>query len=391
MYAFLGDFVLLYPVYALLFADADLSTAEISSLFAIWSVTGFVLEVPSGVWADAVSRRLLLAAAPLLSGAGFALWVLTPSYPAFAAGFVLWGMQGALQSGALEALVYEELERLGAAARYARHIGRATAAGTVAAMLAIGLAAPVFAAGGFTAVGVASVLACVAAAIVALGFPEHRDGRDGEVASGLRAYAAVIRVGVAEVKASPRLRAALLLVPAVSAIWGVLDEYVPLLAAGTGVSTEAVALLFLLVYVGVALGGVLAGRLGRLSLAALAGVLAAAAVALAAGAASGLPAGFALIAVAFAAFQAVTVVVDARLQDAIAGPARATVTSLAGLATEVLVLLSFAAYGAGSALAGHATLFVCFAAVYLVLAAGLFVRGRSGAVWRPTRLGARRP
>ena len=31
-YAFLDDFVLLYPVYALLFADAGLSTAEISSL-----------------------------------------------------------------------------------------------------------------------------------------------------------------------------------------------------------------------------------------------------------------------------------------------------------------------------------------------------------------------
>ncbi|MDQ5808144.1 MAG: MFS transporter, partial [Actinomycetota bacterium] len=80
-YAFLGDFVLLYPVYALLFADTGLSTAEISSLFAIWSVTSFVLELPSGVLADAMSRRLLLAIAPLLTATGYALWVFAPSYP----------------------------------------------------------------------------------------------------------------------------------------------------------------------------------------------------------------------------------------------------------------------------------------------------------------------
>ena len=127
---------------------------------SIWSVTGFVLEVPSGIWADAVSRRLLLALAPLLSGAGYALWVLAPSYEAFALGFVLWGAQGALQSGALEALVYEELERDGAEDRYPRLMGRATALGTIAAGVATGLAAPVFAAGGFEAVGAASVLAC---------------------------------------------------------------------------------------------------------------------------------------------------------------------------------------------------------------------------------------
>ena len=84
----------------MLFAETGLSPAAISSLFVIWSVTGFVLEVPSGLWADVFSRRRLLVAAPLLSGAGFALWSFAPSYPAFAAGFVLWGAGSALRSGA---------------------------------------------------------------------------------------------------------------------------------------------------------------------------------------------------------------------------------------------------------------------------------------------------
>mgnify|MGYP006200214433 CR=1 FL=1 len=66
--------------------------------------------------ADAVSRRLLLCLAPLAAAAAFALWVLVPSYPAFAVGFLLWGAGGALASGSLEALVYTELARLGAEA-----------------------------------------------------------------------------------------------------------------------------------------------------------------------------------------------------------------------------------------------------------------------------------
>lgn len=59
------EFVPLYALYALLFADHGLTTAQISSLFALWSITSFVLEVPSGAWADTVSRRGLL----VLSGA----------------------------------------------------------------------------------------------------------------------------------------------------------------------------------------------------------------------------------------------------------------------------------------------------------------------------------
>ncbi len=87
--------------------------------------------------ADATSRRALLVVAPLLAGAGFALWVAAPSYWAFALGFVLWGAHGALQSGAFEALLYEELDRLGGADRFGALLGRATAAATAAVAAAV--------------------------------------------------------------------------------------------------------------------------------------------------------------------------------------------------------------------------------------------------------------
>ena len=84
-YAFFDEFVLLYPLYTLLFARTGLSTGQISSLFVLWSVTSIVLEVPSGAWADAVSRKALLCAGPLVGALGFGLWVAVPTYWAFAA------------------------------------------------------------------------------------------------------------------------------------------------------------------------------------------------------------------------------------------------------------------------------------------------------------------
>ena len=63
-----------------------------------------------------------------------------------------------------------------------------------------------------------------------------------------------------------------------------------------------------------------------------------------------------------------TVVVDARLQAAIEGRARSTVTSLAGLLTEVATIATFVVYGAGSAVASHALLFAACAAAYLLVA-----------------------
>ncbi|MBG6066033.1 MFS family permease [Micromonospora ureilytica] len=173
-YAFLSDLVLLYPLYVVFFADTGLTVGQIASLFVIWSAAGVLFEVPSGAWADVLSRRLLLCLAPLVAAAGFALWVLVPSYPAFAVGFLLWGAGGALVSGALEALVWTELDRLGAVGRYARVLGRARTAGVLGVVVSGVLAGPVLAVGGYPVVGAASVLACLLATTVATRLPEHR-------------------------------------------------------------------------------------------------------------------------------------------------------------------------------------------------------------------------
>ncbi|MGW3422525.1 MFS transporter [Streptomyces phaeochromogenes] len=376
-YAFLDDFVLLYPVYALLFSDTGLTVWQISSLFCLWALTGVLLEIPSGAWADAVSRRLLLWFGPLLTAAGFTLWVLAPSYWAFALGFVLWGAKGALGSGALEALVYEELDRLGAADRYGAVMGRARAAGLMAVMAAIPLAGPVYAFGGYPAVGLASVLACLLTAATATRFPEHRGPADG-TGEGLGdgsgdGWTRTLRAGLAEARGDRSVRGALLLVPAVTAVWGALDEYTPLLVRDTGVAESAVPNWLLLIWAGATVGGLLAGVGRRLGTGGFAGLLAVSAVALAAGAWVRTPAGIGLVALSFCGFQLASVLADARLQDRIGGTGRATLTSVAGVGTDLTTIAVYGAYGVIGSATTHGAAFALFAVPYLVTAALLAV------------------
>lgn len=401
-YAFLDDFVLLYPVYALLFSDTGLTVWQISSLFCLWSLTGVLLEIPSGAWADAVSRRLLLWFGPLLTAAGFTLWVLAPTYWAFALGFVLWGAKGALGSGALEALVYEELDRLGAAGRYGAVMGRARAAGLVAVMAAIPLAGPVYEFGGYPAVGLASVLACLLTAATATRFPEHRepsaaakggddrreglgDGPGGAPSNG---WTLTLRAGLAEARGDRSVRGALLLVPAVTAVWGALDEYTPLLVRDTGVAESAVPNWLLPIWAGATAGGLLAGAGRRLGTGGFAGLLAVSAVALAAGAWVRTPAGIGLVALSFCGFQLASVLADARLQDRIGGTGRATLTSVAGVGTDLTTIAVYGAYGVIGSATTHGAAFAVFAVPYLVTAVVL-AAARKGAAGKKAARAAR--
>jgi hypothetical protein len=159
-------------------------------------------------------------------------------------------------------------------------------------------------------------------------------------------------------------------VPAITAIWGALEEYTPLLIRGTGVTTAQVPLWSALIDAGVSIGGLLTAAANRLSTRALAALTAAATVAMAGGSLSGRPAGLVLVALAFAAYQVITVVADTRLQERITGPGRATVTSVAALGTDTLTIFVYGAYAA-LAPAGPPTAFALVVLPYLLVAGAL--------------------
>ncbi|WP_241383400.1 MFS transporter [Rhodococcus sp. CH91] len=351
-YASVREFVPLYGLYALLFEDHGLDAAAISSLFVLWSVVAFVAEVPSGAWADTVSRRGLLMGSGVLFTAGFTTWLVWPTYWGFALGFVLWGVSESMKSGTFEALVYDELAARGEEHRYAAVMGYANAGETTCVLLAILTAAPLFDLGGYALVGWVSVAITVVGIALVGTLPaapkaEATDEIDGHGDTVLARYMSSLRTGASEIRTDRAVRRSVVLAAALLACLA-FDEYFGLLARESGAGTGFVPVLVALTAAGQVVGAATAGRTASMSGRTMGALVVFGSILIAGGALVGGIAGFTAIGVGYGALHNTAIVAEARLQDTMSGRARATVSSVVGLASEVLSVAVFAGYALGS-------------------------------------------
>jgi MFS family permease len=312
----------------------------------VWSVTGILAEVPTGALADRFSRRAALAASTVLQAAGYVLWIIVPGYAGFAAGFALWGLGGALGSGSLEALMYDGLAATGAEAHYPRLYGRVSATRLISQLPAAGAATVLFATGGYPLVGWVSVASCLTAAVVALGFPDRAPTdveADEPAPEPELGYVATLRAGLREVRRHQAVLAAVVAVAVLGSLDG-LEEYFSLLAHEWGVTTRLIPMSLLAIPAMGAAGAAMGGMARRLRPGTFGLLLAGATGLFIAAGALHRPVGIAAVAVAYALYQVVLVVTDARLQAVIEGPARATVTSVASLGVDLCTVVLYAAW-----------------------------------------------
>ncbi|MCP2254120.1 Major Facilitator Superfamily protein [Prauserella aidingensis] len=392
----------LYPLYALLFSAHGLSDAQISALLAIWSLTSVVAEVPTGALADRFSRTGSMAAGGLAQALAYVLWTAFPGFGAFAAGFVLWGVGGTLVSGAVEAWLYDSLVELGEPERFRRSYGRLDAC-ELLAQIPAAVGATVLPLGGFELVGWASVATCLGAAAVAARLPEpprhdppantdddvSGDAEQGDVATGGTAtdgtatddtatedgqdelgYVATLRAGVVAAARTPGVPVALLVVALLTSLDNI-EEYFGLLAEDWHVPVVWVPLAVLGIPLAGAAGALVAARLRDTWATAL---LPAGVALFAVAGWWAQPAGLALVAVFYAVYRGVLVVAEARLQERITSGTRATVTSIAGVGTELAGLVVFAAW----AVAGLPAVLVLAVVVAFAVTPGLRSRNRVG-------------
>ena len=369
------DLVPLYSVYALLFADHGVGSAEISLLFIIWALTSFVFEIPSGAWADTFDRRRLLVLSAAIYAVGFSCWMVWQTFTGFAVGFVCWGLSSALMSGTFESMVYDELVERGARGRYAGLIGWAQSTALVANLAATAAAAGLFHVGGYALVGWSSVAIAVVQGLLAATLPvshraRHAPHDEGAVAATEHAasrYVAMLRAGLAESGHHPDVRRILLLASAMVAMT-TYDEYFPLVARDHGVSTTLVPILVAITVVGQAVGTALVGRTARVSGRVVGLMLATGAVLVSIGALVTPYVGFVGIAIGYGLCNNAMLVGETRLQDSITGPARATVTSVLGVLEDLSAISLFACFAVGSRVLGFPTLVALLAFPALLVA-----------------------
>lgn len=105
---------------------------SITVLLAISSIIGIVFEIPSGAFADRFGRKNTLILAKLLGGLGFVFFLLRRNYADFVISYILFGLWITLQSGALEALIYDNMKKLGITKDYAKYQSIKSSIGQIA-------------------------------------------------------------------------------------------------------------------------------------------------------------------------------------------------------------------------------------------------------------------
>ncbi|WP_329347564.1 MFS transporter [Streptomyces sp. NBC_01261] len=383
LYTGLTELLPLHAVYALLMASHGISTSQLSLLFALWTVTTFLCEIPSGAVADRFPRHRVLACAALAQCTGFALWIALPSLSSFAAGFVLWGLSSALTSGTLQSLIYDGLASDGRSDEYTRVSSRMATVQACSIAVSSVVASPVVLLGGYSAAGWISVLLTLLAVPTALSLGRGRQrvpATDAPATDGTgtddvptEGWLFLLRAGLAEARHTPQVRSCLLMISVLAGV-SVVDEYLPVLAKEGGAPSAVIPLLLLLPWGAMALGSFMGWRLSGAGNRALAGLLIVGGSALALGALSRHPGGFLGIAVFYWILRMIQVVMGARLQHAITGPARATVSSVAGLGAQSVALMIFlgssvsARWASASVLVAATSIPVFLTAMLLLLA-----------------------
>ncbi|HKE01561.1 MAG TPA: MFS transporter [Planctomycetota bacterium] len=126
------------PFLWFLVAERGLDLAGFAALQSVYYGTTLAAELPTGLLADRIGRRPVLALASISQATGFAVLARTTTFAGFAAAQVLLGLGQAMLSGTVSALLYDSLRAMRRESEYLACESRAIVArlaGTSAAFL----------------------------------------------------------------------------------------------------------------------------------------------------------------------------------------------------------------------------------------------------------------
>ena len=177
LYGFLKNLRFFDPFIVLFFREMGLSFLEIGALFSIREIATNLLEVPTGVVADAFGRRKAMLASFSSYILSFLIFYLAPGFWTYALAMVLFAFGETFRSGTHKAMILEYLRLKGIEHLKVHYYGH-TRAGSqlgsaLGALIAAGL---VFYSGSYRIVFLASVVPYVLGLFLFLTYPRELDG-----------------------------------------------------------------------------------------------------------------------------------------------------------------------------------------------------------------------
>lgn len=123
VFTFLKEFNLTHGIWMIYLASKGLSLTELGLVEAIFHVTSFIMEIPTGVVADIWGRKASRVCGRIGQLISALIIIYSNSFLGFAIGFIVTALSYNLESGAGEALIYDSLKETGDEKKYMKVSG----------------------------------------------------------------------------------------------------------------------------------------------------------------------------------------------------------------------------------------------------------------------------
>ncbi len=176
-YGFLKNLRFFDPFIVLIFREAGLSFLQIGLLYSIRDVSANILEIPTGVFADAFGRRKAMVMAFISYLLSFGIFYFFIGFPLYAFAMILFAFGEAFRSGTHKALILEHLKQTGREHLKVAYYGRTRAFSQLGSALnALIAAALVFYAGEYRIMFIAATIPYSLDLLNLASYPKILDG-----------------------------------------------------------------------------------------------------------------------------------------------------------------------------------------------------------------------
>ena len=185
LYGFLKNLRFFGPFILLIFTDSGLSYLQIGLLYSIRDIATNILEIPTGVYADAFGRRKSMVMAFISYIVAFVIFFAFEDFYIYALAMILFAAGEAFRSGTHKALILEYLKIKNMqdlkVAYYGQTRGASQFGSAINSLIAAGL---VFYSGGYEYMFIASTIPYVLDLINLATYPKELDGELKQIKKG---------------------------------------------------------------------------------------------------------------------------------------------------------------------------------------------------------------